>query len=46
MITSEAFRNAGLEFESEESRGSFYEMAVNLLNKGLNTEAYLLLLAT
>ena len=46
MITDQAFRDAVLEFETEESRGSFYDVAVNLLNKGLKTEAYLLLLVT
>jgi hypothetical protein len=46
MIQSDDLRDACMEFESEESRGSFYDMAVNLLNKGFKIEAYLLLLAT
>lgn len=46
MITDKAFQDAVLRYKAEESRGSFYNIAVNLLNKGLKTEAYLLLLAT
>ena len=46
MITDKAFQDAVLRYKVEESRGSFYDIAVNLLNKGLKTEAYLLLLAT
>jgi len=46
MITNEAFREAILKFKEEESRGSFYDIAVNLINKGFKTEAYLIILAT
>jgi len=46
MITDQAFRDAVLRFEADESRGSFYDIAVNLLNRNFKTEAYLLLLAT
>jgi len=46
MITDKAFQDAVLRYKAEESRGSFYDIAMNLLNKGLKTEAYLLLLAT
>jgi len=46
MITDQAFRDAVLRFQVEESRGSFYDIAVNLLNRNFKTEAYLLLLAT
>jgi len=46
VITNEAFREAVLKFKIEESRGSFYDMAVNLFNKGFKTEAYLVILAT
>jgi len=46
MITDKAFQDAVLRYKAEESRGSFYDIAVNLFNKGLKTEAYLLLLAT
>lgn len=46
MIQSEDLQKACTEFEAEEERGSFYDMAVNLLDKGFTTEAYLLLLAT
>jgi len=41
MITNEAFREAILKFKEEESRGSFYDIAVNLINKGFKTEAIL-----
>ncbi len=46
MIQDEDLQNACAEFETEEHRGSFYDMAVSLLDKGFATEAYLLLLAT
>jgi hypothetical protein len=46
MITDKAFQDAVLRFKAEESRGSFYDMAVSLFNSGFKTEAYLLLLAT
>ena len=46
MITNEAFKEAILKFEEEESRGSFYDVAVNLFNKGFKTEAYIVILAT
>jgi hypothetical protein len=46
MIVNQTFRDAVLRYEAEESRGSFYDVAVNLHNKGLTVEAYLLLLAT
>ena len=46
MITDQAFRDAVLRFEADESQGSFYDIAVNLLNRNFKTEAYLLLLAT
>jgi hypothetical protein len=46
VISDKAFRDAGLRFEAEESRGSFYVVAADLLNHGFKTGAYLLLLAT
>jgi 5-methylcytosine-specific restriction protein A len=46
MITDKTFQDAVLRYKAEESRGSFYDIAVNLFNKGFRTEAYLLLLAT
>lgn len=46
MITNEAFQKAVLKYKEEESRGSFYDMAVNLFNEGFKTEAYLIILAT
>jgi len=46
MITDKAFQDAVLRFKAEESRSSFYDMAVSLLNNGFKTEGYLLLLAT
>ncbi|RIE16712.1 hypothetical protein [Candidatus Cryosericum septentrionale] len=46
MITDEMFRDAVLRYKAEESRGSFYDIAANLLDRGFTKEAYLLLLAT
>lgn len=39
-------RKISKEFEKLESRGSFYKMAENLINKGFKLEAYFLILAT
>jgi len=46
MITDKEFEEALQTFKIEESRGSFYDMAVNLFNKGFKTEAYVVILAT
>jgi hypothetical protein len=46
MITDTTFQDTVLRYEAEESRGNFYDIAVNLLNQWFKMEAYLLLLAT
>lgn len=46
MITDKMFQDAVLRYKAEESRGSFYDIAANLLDRGFKKEAYLLLLAT
>jgi len=46
MITDKMFEDAVLRYKAEESRGSFYDIAANLLRRGFKMEAYLLLLAT
>jgi len=46
MITNEDFRKATIKFDETEKRGSFYNISVNLLYNGFETEAYILLLAT
>ena len=46
MITDEKFIKATKEFDAIEKRGSFYNMAVNLINNNFEMEAYFLILAT
>jgi hypothetical protein len=46
MITEKEFNRAISRFGELEKRGSFYDMAVNLLNNNFEIEAYLLILAT
>lgn len=46
MITDQDFVEATRKFEELEKRGSFYEMAVNLMNNNFEIEAYFLILAT
>ncbi|MFB3886121.1 MAG: hypothetical protein ACE144_12910 [Thermodesulfobacteriota bacterium] len=46
MITEQDFIEATKRFDVLEKRGSFYNMAVNLMNSNFQTEAYFLILAT
>lgn len=46
MITDEDFVEATRRFDVLEKRGSFYNMAVNLMNSNFEIEAYFLILAT
>jgi hypothetical protein len=46
MISGEEFGKAISSFDELEKRGSFYDMAINLINNGFEIEAYLLILAT
>jgi hypothetical protein len=46
MITDEEFTKATKEFDAIEKRGSFYNMAIGLINNNFEMEAYLLILAT
>jgi hypothetical protein len=46
MISQEDFDNAISSFKQLESRSNFFELAEGLLKKRLETEAYLLILAT
>lgn len=46
MITDEEFTKATKEFDAIERRGSFYNMAIGLINNNFEMEAYLLILAT
>lgn len=46
MITDEEFTKATKEFDNIEKRGSFYNMAVGLINNSFEMEAYFLILAT
>ena len=46
MITDQDFMEATKRFDLLEKRGSFYNMAVNLMNSNFETEAYFLILAT
>ncbi len=46
MITDEEFIEATKEFDFIEKRGSFYNMAINLINNTFELEAYFLILAT
>ena len=46
MITDKEFTEATKKFDDIEKRGSFYNMAVNLINKNFEIEAYLLIIAT
>jgi len=46
MITSKRFNEIVSSFPDLEKRGSFYDMAMDLLNKKLEVEAYILILAT
>ena len=45
-IPSDEFNNAIQEFAQAELQGSFYDMSIELINKGLEVEAYILILAT
>ena len=46
MITEAKFNEDIAKYDKMEKRGSFYKMAVNLLNNGFEMEAYFLILAT
>ena len=46
MITETKFNKATVKFYELEKRGSFYNMAINLLENGFEIEAYFLILAT
>lgn len=46
MITDKEFSEATSKFDELEKRGSFYDMAVKLINSGYEIEAYCLILAT
>jgi hypothetical protein len=46
MITNKDFIKATKEFDNVEKRGSFYKMAVDLINNNFEIEAYFLILAT
>ncbi|MBM4141901.1 MAG: hypothetical protein FJ242_10580, partial [Nitrospira sp.] len=46
MITDEKFTKATKEFDAIEKRGSFYNMAISLINNNFEMEAYFLILAT
>lgn len=46
MITDEEFTEATKEFDAIEKRGSFYNMAISLINNNFEIEAYFLILAT
>lgn len=46
MITYEEFTKAIKKFDAIEKRGSFYNMAINLINNNFEIEGYLLILAT
>ncbi|MDK2908054.1 MAG: hypothetical protein PWQ87_512 [Candidatus Woesearchaeota archaeon] len=46
MITNEEFAKATKEFDNIEKRGSFYNMAIDLIEKDFEIEAYFLILAT
>ena len=46
MITDQDFVEATRRFDVLEKRGSFYNMAVNLINNDFEIEAYFLILAT
>lgn len=46
MITDKEFSKAISKFGELEKRGSFYDMAVELMNSGFEIEAYCLILAT
>lgn len=46
MITKTEFNRASPKFDKLENRGSFYDMAVGLLNNNFEIEAYFLILAT
>jgi len=46
MITDEEFNKATKEFDNIEKRGSFYNMAIDLIKNNFEMEAYFLILAT
>ena len=46
MITDEEFTKAIKGFDAAEKRGSFYNMAIDLINNNFEMEAYFLILAT
>ena len=46
MISDEEFTKATKEFDAIEKRGSFYNMAIGLINNNFEMEAYFLILAT
>ena len=46
MITQEEFNNNLEKFDELENRGSYYPMFLNMIEKGLETEAFLFILST
>lgn len=46
MVTKRDLQKASRKFEELEGRGSFYDIAVNLINNKFNIEAYFLILST
>ena len=46
MITETKFKEDIAKYNKLEKRGSFYNMAINLLENGFEIEAYVLILAT
>lgn len=46
MITQEEFNNNLEKFDKLENRGSYYPMFLNMIEKGLETEAFLFILST
>lgn len=46
MISDQEFIEATRKFDELEKRGSFYNMAINLINNNFEVEAYFLILAT
>jgi len=46
VITKRQFESATKKFDKSEGRGSFYGMAIHLIDKGFKVEAYCLILST
>ena len=46
MIADEEFVKATLRFDELEKRGSFYDMAINLIDNNFEIEAHFIILAT